>query len=370
MEEDFLHKKLNERREQGAYRQLRLPEVKTDFSSNDYLGIVKKDLLTAAIAGKNYSHGSTGSRLLTGNSLLAEQVEKEIATFHDADAALLFNSGYDANLGLLSSVPQRGDLVLYDYLCHASIRDGIRLCFAESVSFRHNDIDDLERKLQKPGGRKFVVTESVFSMDGDIAPLKAIADLCESNDALLIVDEAHATGVVGARGEGVIQELGLQHRCFARIHTFGKALGCHGAVILGSDTLRNYLINFSRAFIYTTALPESSIAAIGAAYSMLEGMVSERNQLQNLISKFRELASGLQELPGNRMILQSSTPIQGLIVPGNKEVKELSKLLIDAGLDLRPILYPTVPKGSERLRIVLHSYNTMEEVGLLMNLIS
>ena len=158
---------------------------------------------------------------------------------------------------MLSSVPQKGDVIIYDQLSHASIRDGIRLSFASSFSFLHNDVDDLEKKLSaaaKSSQNIFVVTESVFSMDGDMAPLNEISKLCEKYNAALIVDEAHATGIIGEKGEGLVQHLDLQQKCFATLHTFGKACGCHGAVILGSKQLKKYLINFARPFIYSTAL--------------------------------------------------------------------------------------------------------------------
>ena len=351
MTEDFLIKRLKERKEQNAYRQLKLPDGKIDFCSNDYLGIVKNNL----IKEQSLKTGSTGSRLLAGNYELIEEVEKELAAFHQAEAGLIFNSGYDANVGLLSSVLQRGDTIIYDYLSHASLRDGIRLSFAQSFSFAHNDLGDLEKKLKAATGNIFVVTESVFSMDGDKAPLNEIVQLCEKYRAHLIVDEAHATGVVGEKGEGLVQELGLQHRCFARIHTFGKAIGCHGAVVLGSEALRNFLINFSRAFIYTTALPETSIAAIRASYQLFPTMQEERKHLQDLINHF-------QQAPLSYQIVKSDTPIQVVIVPGNDAVKTLAQQLQDNGLDVRPILYPTVPKGSERLRIVLHAFNTQEDL--------
>jgi 8-amino-7-oxononanoate synthase len=368
MQEEFLHKKINERREQGAYRQLRLSEGKVDFCSNDYLGIAKNQLIEQAFP-QHVKHGSTGSRLLSGNYPLIAEAEKQVAVFHDAVSALVFNSGYDANLGLLSCVPQRGDTIVYDRLCHASIRDGIRLSFAEAFSFLHNDLDDLENKLQKAKGNIFVVTESVFSMDGDMAPLAQITVLCERFGAQLIVDEAHATGVIGKEGEGLVQQLGLQKKCFARVHTFGKAVGCHGAVVLGSSDLRNYLIDFSRPFIYTTALPESSLAAIRIAYNIFPKLKTEREQLQQLILQFQNATMREPPIQGEVHALKSETPVQAVIVPGNDEVKRLSLRLADSGLDVRPILYPTVPRGGERLRVVLHSYNTSEELTRLIDLL-
>lgn len=406
LKEDFLAKKLAERAEQNALRRLRLPEGKTDFCSNDYLGIATNFLIEKswpspgfAVPGSSSSsaladripllgspaqpparlvrHGSGGSRLLAGNYALVEETERQLALFHDAPAGLIFNAGYDANLGVLSSIPQRGDTILYDYLSHASIRDGIRLSFAQSFSFQHNDVKDLEKRLQaargvppsaasvaapappSAAGNIFVVTESVFSMDGDQAPLRELAGLCAAYGAHLIVDEAHATGIIGKKGEGLVQHLGLQSACFARIHTFGKAVGCHGAIVLGSEQLRNYLINFSRAFIYTTALPESSVLAIRIAYELFPQMKEERGRLQELITRFQQASLAFQRL-------DSATAIQGVIVPGNEAVRALSARLQAAGLDIRPILYPTVPKGSERLRIVLHAFNTIGELDTLI----
>jgi 8-amino-7-oxononanoate synthase len=390
MDDKFLDKKLDERRLVGAFRSLRLPDNKTDFCSNDYLGIATNGLIGRQPGSEppkqpgtqppNDIFGSGGSRLLAGNYGLIEETEKYIAGFHQAASGLIFNSGYDANLGLLSSVPQRGDIVLYDQLSHASIRDGIRLSFAAAFSFPHNDTVELERRLQtthatktvpmmtptnstgetRPDpGQTFVVTESVFSMDGDMAPLQTIATLCERYGAHLIVDEAHATGVIGSKGVGLVQELGLQDKCFARVHTFGKALGCHGAIILGSTTLRDYLINFSRSFIYTTALPPASVQAIRSAYEWIALLDGERDRLQLLIGHFRQASIAFGRL-------DSPTPIQVVIVPGNEDAKRLAQKLQEGGLDVRPILYPTVPKGSERLRIVLHSFNTVRELDRLI----
>lgn len=349
--------KLNERAAQNALRKLQLPNGKIDFCSNDYLGVVKNNLLLKC--NHNLLLGSTGSRLLAGNYELIEQLETRIAQFHHTEAALIFNSGYDANIGLLSCVPQRGNTVLYDYLSHASIRDGIRLSFATSHSFIHNDLNDLEKKLQLAKGKIFIVTESVFSMDGDTAPLQEMVALAKKYNAYLIVDEAHATGVIGNSGEGWVQHLNLQNDVFARIHTFGKACGCHGAAIVGSTNLRNYLINFARSFIYSTSLAPQSIAAIDESYKTFPALQKERQHLQQHIQHFTNTPIRYQKI-------NSLSPIQAVIVSGNNEVRSLAASLQDKGFDIRPILYPTVPKGSERLRIVLHSFNTVDEIGNLL----
>lgn len=358
--DSFLLHKLNERVSQNALRKLQLPANKIDFCSNDYLGIVKNNLLSNHY--NNLPSGSTGSRLLAGNYQFVEELETRMAQFHLAEAALIFNSGYDANLGLLSSVPQRGDTVLYDYLSHASIRDGIRLSFATSHSFVHNDLNDLERKLEAAKGNIFIVTESVFSMDGDTAPLAEMVLLAKKYNAHLIVDEAHATGVIGNTGEGLVQHLNLQNDVFARIHTFGKACGCHGAVVVGSANLRNYLINFTRSFIYSTSLAPQSVAAIDESYKVFPTLQKERQHLNVLAGIFNAATIRYKKI-------NSLSPIQAVIVGGNDEVRNLAATIQQKGFDVRPILYPTVPKGSERLRIVLHSFNTTDELQQLLSLL-
>ncbi len=357
-----LQSKLNERKAQHAYRQLSLPETNLiDFCSNDYLGIVKNRVLINK-KQPSLSSGSTGSRLLTGNYGLIEETEQQIAAFHQAEAALLFNSGYDANLGVLSCIPQKGDTIIYDSLCHASIRDGIRLSFAKAFSFLHNDIDDLQKKLRHATGNRFIITESVFSMDGDVCPLHEIILLCKEYKAYLILDEAHAIGIIGDSGEGLAQYLQLHTEVFCRIYTFGKACGCHGAVAVGSMELRNYLINFSRNFIYSTAMPEHSVYFIQKSYQVFPKMKQERQQLKLLIEQFAH-----EMLPHRKTNLQ--TPIQTILIAGNENVKNAAKLLKENKLDVRPILYPTVPKGSERLRIILHAFNTSDAVKQLTGLI-
>ncbi|MBC9934128.1 aminotransferase class I/II-fold pyridoxal phosphate-dependent enzyme [Chitinophaga qingshengii] len=364
--ESFLLQPLLQRREQHSFRELRLPGQLVDFCSNDYLGLARSAALQEKVHAlqqeRPVMQGSTGSRLLAGNYQWINDVEADLATFHRADAALIYNSGYDANLGLFSCVPQKGDTVVYDQLVHASIRDGMRLSHAQAFSFRHNDLEDLRKKINNASGNCFVAVESVYSMDGDMAPLQAIVALCNEYGAHLIVDEAHATGVIGPQGAGLVQALGLEDACFARVHTFGKAVGCHGAVVLGSATLRDYLINFSRSLIYTTALPSAAIAAIQASYSLFPYMDEARAQLTALVHRFREGVQSLTLLPGE-------TPIQGVLTRGNENTRTIAAMLQAAGLDVRAILHPTVPQGEERLRIVLHSFNTMEETDLLIKVL-
>lgn len=367
MEPDFLQQALAKRTQENALRKLKPETDLIDLCSNDYLGFARNKKLIEEIARQTESHrtGSTGSRLLTGNTTYAENLEKKIAAFHHAENALLFNSGYDANLGLLSSIAQRDDTFIYDSLSHASIIDGIRLSRAEKkYRFEHNDLADLEKKLQHATGNIFVVVESLYSMDGDFAPLAAINDLCKRYGAYLIVDEAHANGLFGPDGKGIVVAEKLEAAIFARVLTFGKAIGAHGAAVAGSNTLIEYLVNFSRSFIYTTALPFHALVCIHVAYDHLPLAIEERKMLFENIHCFSEAvkAVGLpvQPMPG---------PIQSILVPGNERVKETALLLQSKGFDIRPILSPTVEKGKERLRICIHSYNTREQFIQVTNIL-
>jgi 8-amino-7-oxononanoate synthase len=365
-DDSFLEKKLHERLNKNALRELKLPGNTTDFCSNDYLGVVHNNLLKDKI-DKYLKTGSAGSRLLAGNYKLIEEAETQIAAFHKAEAALIFNSGYDANVGVLSCIPQKADTVLYDQFCHASIRDGIRLSFAKSFSFAHNDVNELEKKLKAAQtdntNKIFIVTESVFSMDGDFCCLNEIIFLGKKFNAHLIIDEAHATGIIGEHGEGLVQKENMQNEIFCRVYTYGKACGVHGAAVVGSKKLKEYLINFARSFIYTTALPEHAVAAINASYQTFPFLYNERNHLQELINYFQRAALKFKKST-------SYTPIQVVIIPGNDMVKQIALQLQNAKLDVRPILYPTVPVGKERLRIVLHSFNTKEKLQLLIENLS
>ena len=379
MKNDFLKKRLQVREEQELLRKLSLPNNLIDFSSNDYLGFARsvdlQKLVSEELSTFNFQlstgFGSTGSRLLTGNSQYAEELETFIAKYHKAEAGLIFNSGYTANVGLISSVARKEDVIFYDELSHASIYDGIRLSKAESFPFRHNDLNHLEERLKffqserKENSNYYIIVESVYSMDGDFAPLIELVSLCEDYNVNLIVDEAHATGIFGKKGEAKVVELGLEQKVFARVHAFGKALGCHGAIVLGSESLRNYLINFSRPFIYTTALPIHTLVSIKSAYKLLSISNEGISKINGLIKLFREKIhnSGLNNF------LNSFSSIQSVILEGNENVKKISLLIQKDGFDVRPILSPTVPKGKERLRICLHSFNSEDEInGLLLSL--
>ena len=357
--------KLADRKRDDNFRSLRVVRGGVDFTSNDYLGLARDthfhELINEEISRHNLHGGSTGSRLLSGNNDYIEKLEEKIAAFHKAEAALIFNSGFDANYGLLSTLPYTGDTIIYDELVHASIHDGMKASKAHKVSFRHNDLADLAEKLDQATGLKYVVTESLFSMDGDTAPLKEMAVLCSRYGAGLIIDEAHATGVIGEKGEGLVNHLGIESDTLARVHTFSKALGAHGAVILCSHDLREFLINYCRPFIFSTAMPMHSLGAIKVAYDYFPTLTDRRDRLKQLERILRENFQSTDEI----QLLPSDSPIQSIMIQGNSEVKYIAALLQRGGYDARAILSPTVAKGKERIRICLHSHNTEAEVKAL-----
>lgn len=366
----YILSRLQQRKAENDFRSLTLPGTLVDFTSNNYLGLandpaLQRQIVLESSQAEQAASGSTGSRLLSGNSAYAENLEMMLAAFHQGPAALLFNSGFDANYGLLSSLPYKGDTILYDELVHASIHDGIRSSKAGAISFAHNRLDELELKLRKASGRKYVVVESVYSMNGDLAPLQEIANLCDTWDAGLIVDEAHATGILGPQGKGLVVQLNLQNRVLARVHTFGKAIGAHGAVIICHQDLKDFLINYCRPFIFSTALPLHTLVAVKCAYDLLQQDTARRAGLNRNIQLFKEAMKGVAKfclLPGN-------SAIQSVVIPGNEAVKAAALAIQQQGLDVRPILYPTVPKGEERIRICLHSFNTEAEILKLVQAI-
>lgn len=365
---DRLQKELAQRESTGLLRQLSTERL-TDFISNDYLGLARSrtlhDLVTAKFRNsEGIINGATGSRLLSGNSTLAEQLEDELARIFHGDAALLFNSGYVANLGVLSSIPTRNDTILYDELAHASIKDGARLSLARRLSFRHNDLNDLEHKLKQAGGQCYVVVESVYSMDGDRCPLPELVALAERFDATIVLDEAHSTGVDGEGGAGIANALGIAEKIGIRIYTFGKAMGCHGACVVGSPVVKEYLINRSRPFIYTTALPPHALLTITCAFAFLEANPQLVRQLQTNIALF------VQHLNGHHKDPSAATAIQSIQFPGNKNVNRASAELRARGFDVRAIRAPTVPAGTERIRICIHSFNEHSDIIQLAQAIS
>ena len=369
--------KLETRKQNNAFRKLSFPNDLIDFASNDYIGFSKNKSIFEEthqylIENNSLQNGATGSRLLSGNHKVYQEAEGFISKFHQSESALIFNSGYDANVGFFSCVPQKGDLILYDELCHASIRDGIQLSNAKAYKFKHNDFEDLEGKitnykLRITNQEIYIVTESVFSMDGDTPNLEELAQLSEKYKCHLVIDEAHALGVFGNKGEGLVQQLGLQDQVFARIMTFGKGLGCHGAAIVGSQELKDYLINFARSFIYTTGLSPHSVATILVGYQHLESEKQTINKLRENIIHFNQEKNILGLKP---MFVRSKSAIQSAIIPGNQNVKSIANQIQEKGFDVKAILSPTVPEGQERLRFCLHCFNTKEEISEVLRLLS
>ncbi len=445
---------LARRQANGSLRTPKLSDNLVDFSSNDYLSFAQNitlqnrvKLAYDAYISQSNPAAATGSRLLTGHNFLYQQLENQLVRFYNAEAALVVNSGYEANLGLLLACCRKTDLILADELAHASLCDAARWTGAETHFFRHNDIEHLEillynkfyygkiegqnqnvnvEKIDKeikvkteieikdeikngvkiidknqtikknnqnssltenrephnhtpktenrephnhtappenrePQAAIFVLIESVYSMDGDIAKLLEIIELCEKYGAFLLVDEAHATGIFGS---GLVAELNLQHRVWARMHTFGKALAAHGAIILGSNLLKQYLLNFARPFIYTTALPPHSLIQISESHHFLDENPLFLTQIKAKIALFQQIM-----LPLRPLIQLSHSAIQWFSCSSNARANELSFFLRQNGFDIRPILSPTVAAGSERLRICLHLHNTEADFLKLKNLL-
>jgi|SRR5690242_1371247 len=337
-----------------------------NLCSNDYLGLAEcRQLKEAALAAIRDSScvGGTGSRLLSGHSRLWDELEREFAEFAGTEAALYFGSGYTANIGLLTSLLGEGDIVFSDERNHASLIDGMRLSGARKVVFPHLDLNALEAALvdHSESGRKIIVTESVFSMDGDFADIEALLSLAEKYHAGLVVDEAHATGVHGAGGRGIVASLGRAHEVVAAVHTCGKALASVGAFVCGSATLREHLINHARTFIFSTAMPPGMAGQIRAALRLAKEMDVERDAL---LSRARQFAAALRkagwELPG------STAQIVPAIVGGNEAAVSAAEHLQREGFAVRAIRPPTVPQGRARLRLSITCRVSAEELKRLL----
>lgn len=358
---EYIDHHLNLRIEENKLRDIEISSARVDFSSNDYLGFSnKKELIELLKYSRNV--GSTSSRLISGTSTSHIETESMIADFHGSESALLFNSGYTANLGLISSIGDRHSVFVYDELCHASIIDGMRLSKAKRHKFKHNNTESLKGIIENiKDERLFIIVESVYSMDGDLAPLEKIMELAIEFDAELIVDEAHALGVFGGKGEGLCPSNILGKDVFARVYTYGKALGLHGAAVVSKRNLHDFLVNFSRPFIYTTAMPSHQAELIAKAYSLLPD-AEERSFLKKNIFLFSRVAEKF-----NRDIKMVCNPsaIQYFPVSGNLNARNLNSELIRKGFETKSILSPTVREGEERIRICLHSFNTESEINSL-----
>lgn len=349
--------------ETGHLRRLRQPGKGVDFCSNDYLGLSEdmdfQNIIYEAI-GQNtrLMTGSTGSRLISGNSDRCVQAEAFIASAHAVEAALLFPSGYKANLALLSCIAGRHDTVIVDELVHRSVHDGCLMSMATKWKFRHNDTAHLEELLKKVMGNAVIAVESLYSMDGDFAPLADIVALAQKYGAAIIIDEAHAMGVFG---KGLVHGAGLQCAVLATVVTCGKAMGVQGAAVLGTDLLKEYLVNFASPFIYSTAAPDVQVVGITAAYQFLERHPQLAVRLQERIGHFRQY-----ELSGISLDL---SPIQSVRFQNADALRKAANALGEAGIQAYPLFPPTVKNGSERLRISLHTFNSHDEIDKLCGII-
>jgi 8-amino-7-oxononanoate synthase len=358
-----LSNSLSKLTEINQLRSLKIIKDKIDFTSNDYLGLARSKELFWMIQEEVEKisapyNGATGSRLLSGNNELAESLETKLASIFKSEKTLVFNSGYAANMAVLASVPQRGDTIIYDELVHACMHDGMRLSKAQCFGFRHNDLEDLENKIKGATGQVFIAIESVYSMDGDESPLEELVALADKYNAVIILDEAHSTGSYGPNGAGLAVQKNLESKIPIRIYTFGKAMGVHGACVAGSKLLTDYLVNYARPFIFSTALSPHSLISIGCAFDFLSANIHLQNELKNRIALFL-----------SRIDSKSKSAIQALIVPGNREAKSLAQKLQDEGIDCRAILSPTVSAGKERIRICIHTYNSEGEIYRLTNIL-
>jgi 8-amino-7-oxononanoate synthase len=359
---------LKVRMDNSSLRALKIPTHNLiDFSSNNYLGLANSSLLmdvaNELLIKNNLSPlGSTGSRLLTGNSTFIEETETLLTDFFQGENGLIFNSGFDANLGILSTLPTKSDVILYDESIHTSMREGIRLSFAKSYSFKHNDDTDCERLIinNLKADNIFICLESIYSMEGDISPFQEFVKLKQVYPNVhLILDEAHSTGIRGINGNGLANEINISDAFLCILYTFGKAGGLHGAFVTMPTLIKQFMINYCRIFIYTTAPSYHQIASMRAVVDLFPTMDEQRNQLKMLSAYYND-----------KFDKQGETPIKSIIRAGNKEVKYLSQKCLDIGIDVRPILSPTVKLGEERLRVILHSFNTFEEVNKLFGVVS
>jgi 8-amino-7-oxononanoate synthase len=355
--EERVKRHIRELENEGLRRSLQ-PPAGIDLSSNDYLGLAAHPLLKQRMAAAVLENGcgSTGSRLLRGDRADLVAVERRFAAFKNKDASLYFSSGYTANIGVLGTFIERHDVVLTDAHNHASIVDGIRLSRAKRLKFRHCDVDDLARKLRAlpqtvpQGSQRFLVTESLFSMDGDFAPLADYAQLCRETGTVLIVDEAHAVGVYGVTGSGWIEQTNCGSEVFLSVDTAGKAMGVSGAFVSGPEWAIDYLIQRARSFMFTTAPPPALAAALDASLDVIGKEPERRQRVQSLAESLRGILTGRGLDIGS-----SRSHIIPVILGENERARAVAAELQREGFDVRAIRPPAVPAGTARLRISVNA---------------
>ncbi len=377
----YISDELNKIKNTGLYRELKVIgnaqdshveiEGKTflSFCSNNYLGLANNPSVVKAVkyAVERYGWGAGASRLVSGNMTLHETLENAISRFKGKEAALVFPTGYMANLGAISSLVSKGDLVICDKLNHASIIDGCRLSGADFRVYAHCDMQKLENILRKSSkyNRKLIVTDSVFSMDGDLAPLPDIVRIAEKHKAMVMVDEAHGTGVFGRNGRGVVEHFNLSKEIDIVMGTLSKAIGSLGGYVTGDNDLINYLRNKARSFMYTTALPPAVCAASIAAINLIKGDSSIRESLWHNV---RFINDNLKSL--NFDLISSESPIIPILVGDAQKAVDMSKLLYERGILIPAIRPPTVPVNSSRLRMTVMSTHTKEDLEILLEALS
>ncbi|XKH01449.1 8-amino-7-oxononanoate synthase [Marinobacter nauticus] len=371
---------IEQRKRDGLYRHRRLvsgpqqPQLTADgkpllsFCSNDYLGLANDAGNIEALknALPETGLGGAASHLVCGHHEAHHQLEERLAAFTERSSALFFSTGYMANMGVISALVGRGDTVFSDKLNHASIVDGCILSRARMRRYAHGDVVALEEMLAKTDGHKVVVTDGVFSMDGDVAPLKELARVCRAHDALLVVDDAHGLGVLGPQGRGSVLEAGLSEEDVpVLIGTLGKAVGTSGAFVAGPQWLTEYLVQKARTYIYTTAMPPAVAAATRASLDRIEADDARRDHLNQLIARFRAGAENL-----GYELMPSQTPIQPILIGENHAALALSQALEEQGMLVTAIRPPTVPVGQARLRVTLSAAHTTDNVDHLLAALS
>lgn len=371
---------LEQRKQAGLYRARRhisgpqQPILAADgkrllsFCSNDYLGLANHPSNIEALknALPETGLGGAASHLVCGHHEAHHLLEERLAAFTGRSSALFFSTGYMANLGVISALAGRGDTVFSDRLNHASIIDGCILSRAKVRRYAHGDVAALAAMLAETSGHKLVVTDGVFSMDGDVAPLRELASVCREHDALLVVDDAHGFGVLGPHGQGSVAEFGLSEEDVpVLIGTLGKAAGTSGAFVAGPAVLMDYLVQKARTYIYTTAMPPALAFATCASIDLIEGGDGRRSHLQSLIDRFRREAEGL-----GYSLMPSRTPIQPIMVGENWVALALSKALEERGLLVTAIRPPTVPVGEARLRVTFSAAHSHEDLDFLLEALS
>jgi len=337
-----------------------------NFCSNDYLGLAgHPDIAAALKAGVDqYGTGSGASHLISGHSTAHQHLEEQLAAFTGRPRALLFSTGYMANLGVINALVNRHDLVLEDQLNHASLLDGGHLSRADYKRYKHNNVQQLDYLLeQSTASRKLIVTDGVFSMDGDLAPLPEMSAVAAQHSGWLMVDDAHGVGVLGATGAGIVEQQGLTvEQVPILMGTLGKSFGTFGAFVAGSEALIETLIQFARTYIYTTALPPAIAAASSASLQLVRREHWRREHLQQLIQRFRD---GAQQL--GLQLMDSQTPIQPLLINNDQLVMEVNQQLRSRGFMVGAIRPPTVPAGSGRLRITLSASHSNQQIDQLLD---